>query len=174
VRIRRWGVLLAVVVLLVPAGLASAAPPTPTERPGGPERPATTGALSANATAVVIGGNWNCGQGTETVDLFGRAIDGVGPYQYQWSFGDGSPPSAAQDPVHTYTDLTGVTANLTVTDSNHSTARTQIYFAWSIPPTCSTAPASDWAGIVLYVVLVVAVAAGIAFAVRRRRSPPIA
>ena len=60
-----------------------------------------------------------------------------------------------------------------MTDSNHSTARTQLYVSWVIPPTCSSAPATDWAGIALYVVLVVAVAAGIAFAVRRRRNPPV-
>jgi len=43
---------------------------------------------------------------------------GLKPYGYSWSFGDGSPTSALQNPMHTYAAAGTYTVTLTVTDSS--------------------------------------------------------
>jgi hypothetical protein len=160
-------------LLLVPMGLVGGAPipasGVPTEPPGGN----TT--LGANATAVVASGSWNCGQGEATVDFFGRGIGGAAPYQYLWDFGDASPTSASQDPVHSYPNANRATATLVVTDSASQTARTVVNATWSIPQNCVNSPTTYWGGILLYVALVVGVAAAVVLLLRRqrlRRPPP--
>jgi len=168
-----WWCLALALALIAPGAPPGSAPPvgpivgvSPISTPG-------AASLTANATALDVGGSWNCGQGGETFDLFGQANAGVAPYQYLWSFGDGTPPSAAQDPVHTYHNLLEFTANLTVTDATHETARTQVTGHWGVPQTCTAAPSTNWAGIALYVLLVAGVATAIILLTRRQRQRPL-
>ena len=52
-----------------------------------------------------------------TVSFTSEASDPEGqPLTYEWDFGDGSPASDEEDPVHTYTEFGTFTAELTVTD----------------------------------------------------------
>ena len=160
--------ILAALLLITGAG-SPAAPVAAAVGPGA----ATTGAapLAANATAVDMGGNWNCGQGHETFNLFGQGIDGAPPYRYVWNFGDGSPPSSAQDPVHSYQNVLQFTANLTVTDASNHLAVAHVSVAWGIPLDCTGTGSGplNGAGVWVYLGLVVAVAVAIALTVRRRR-----
>jgi PKD domain len=167
-----WSLAIAVVLVGALGPLGGLAPVRAAPALPAAAVPATPAGFGANASAVVAGGTWNCGQGSETIDLFGRAISGAGPFQYQWSFGDGSAPSAAQDPVHTYYNVQTATANLTVTDGANATAHAQVSAVWTIPLNCSSTPTTDRAGIALYLVLVVGVAGAIVLLVRRRRQPP--
>ena len=163
-----------VVVLLTSApGLGGSGPVAPTRAPG-PWSTFTSAPFAANATALIGAASWNCGQGDQTIDLFARATSGVAPYRYLWSFGDGTPTSSEQDPVHTYQNVLGFTANLTITDATNATAHASVSQDWAIPLDCSTPPTTNWAGIALYVALLGGVGVGIALAVRgrRRQLPP--
>ena len=130
--------------------------------------------LHANASAVDTGGTWNCGQGVETVDLFGEASAGTPPYQYRWDFGDGSPASVAQNPVHTYRNVLHMVANLTVTDATNATAQAVASAAWVVPTDCTGSRGTDWGGLLLYSGLLAGVAVGAVLFVRYRpdRPPP--
>jgi PKD domain len=166
-----WCVALAVVLLFTASGLGASADAVAPHAPAAVGVPTGDG-LTANATAVVGPGTWNCGQGQQTVDLFARALSGVAPYRYLWSFGDGSPASTEQDPVHTYQNLLHFTANLTVTDADNRTAEAQVAAGWGIPLTCSSSAPYDGAGIALYLALVGAVALAVVLVIRRQRRPP--
>lgn len=163
---------LTAVLLVVPAPVGAS-----TVLPGASLHPIVPTALAeplaANATAIAASGSWNCGQGHETVNLFARAQGGEAPYAYLWQFGDGSPSSTAQNPVHTYQDLSGFTANLTVTDTAHASVRTSVNLSWAIPLYCQANPAWDWWGIALYLLLVVVVVAVLVVVVRGRRRRPL-
>ncbi|MCI4360096.1 MAG: PKD domain-containing protein [Thermoplasmata archaeon] len=154
---------------LVPTHPAGAVRPSPAVGPIG----ATVAALEANASAIDAGGTWNCGQGQETFDLFGRATSGSPPYQYRWDFGDGSPTSAAQDPVHAYHNLFSFTANLTVTDALSHSALARVSGTWVVPAICSNPPASDPIGVAVYLGLVAVVAVVAVVLIRRRRQRPL-
>ncbi len=51
------------------------------------------------------------------VSFTGAAQGGYPPYTYSWNFGDGSPVSTAQDPLHTYAVPGMYTVTLTILDS---------------------------------------------------------
>jgi len=129
--------------------------------------------LTANATAVLGPASWNCGQGSQTVDLFGRALNGIAPYRYLWTFGDGSAPSDAQDPVHTYYDVDRVEANLTVTDATNATAQAHVIETWGIPQDCTAPATTNWPGVALYLALVAGVVVVGVLVVRRQRTRPL-
>ena len=133
-------------------------------------RPAST-ALAANATYAPEGGQWNCGQGTETIGFFGKALGGSPPYTFRWSFGDATPNSTTQDPVHTYASAGPFRANLTVTDANGTVASASVAVTWVIPFDCrdNAPPSNAWMGLLVYVGLVGVVAVGLYGAVRWRR-----
>jgi DNA-binding beta-propeller fold protein YncE len=71
-----------------------------------------------------------------TVRLFGNGSGGSLPYTFAWTFGDGSPASAIQDPEHTYANYPEV-ATLTVTDhsGNHSSTSVTIQ---GVTATCTS------------------------------------
>ncbi|MCG2611730.1 PKD domain-containing protein, partial [Flavobacterium sp. SM15] len=64
-----------------------------------------------------------CTNGNQsTVSFNNETSGGITPYSYSWNFGDGSPVSTQENPVHTYPYPGGpYTATLTVTDSNMPT-----------------------------------------------------
>jgi PKD repeat protein len=68
--------------------------------------------LSASASASVTSGN-----APLATTFTGAASGGKAPYTYSWNFGDGSAPSSAQNPSHSYTKAGSYTATLTVKDS---------------------------------------------------------
>src|SRR5262249_30002660 len=61
------------------------------------------------------GANQTTNEGS-SVTFSGTASGGVGPLNYQWSFGDGTSASGTLTPTHTYTTFGTYTATLTVTD----------------------------------------------------------
>lgn len=61
--------------------------------------------------------NPTSGSAPLTVYFYGSAERGTPPYTFSWDFGDGSPTSNQQNPVHTYTAVGTYTAVLTVIDS---------------------------------------------------------
>jgi PKD repeat protein len=80
--------------------------------------------------AAVASGTPTTGNAPLHVSFTGSATGGTAPYAYSWNFGDGTAPSAAQSPSHTYTTAGNYTATLTVTDSatpaSHSTSNVVI------------------------------------------------
>jgi PKD repeat protein len=74
--------------------------------------------LTASAAA-----NPTTGNAPLSVSFTGSASGGTAPYSYSWNFGDGSAPSTAQNPTHSYAAACTCTATLTVTDDS-SPART--------------------------------------------------
>jgi PKD repeat protein len=51
------------------------------------------------------------------VHFSGSVLGGTAPYTYDWNFGDGTPHSAEQNPLHTYNDTGTFTVTFSVTDS---------------------------------------------------------
>lgn len=57
-----------------------------------------------------------------TVQFVGTILSGVGPFTWEWNFGDGSAVSNEQNPSHQYAAVEGTyQVTLRVTDANHST-----------------------------------------------------
>ena len=54
----------------------------------------------------------------------GSVSGGIAPYAYSWDFGDGSPASSAQNPVHSYTSSGSYTVTFTVADSSGTVLHT--------------------------------------------------
>lgn len=110
--------------------LASLTPPTPTPPPAPPPLPQATGNGEEFAPpAADAGGPYTAmlGKPPQAVVTF----DGSGSIapidrtivNYEWDFGDGSPPAAGQIVTHTYTSLGRYVAVLTVTDDRGVTAQ---------------------------------------------------
>jgi PKD repeat protein len=64
-------------------------------------------------------------------------LGGVGPFAYNWSFGDGS-SSPLSNPIHAYAVAGNYTVNLTVTDTARHSACTSIVFV--VSPALSSLP----------------------------------
>jgi PKD repeat protein len=67
--------------------------------------------------AAAASGTPTTGNAPLKVAFTGSATGGTAPYTFSWSFGDGTAPSTAQNPSHTYATAGNYTATLTVTDS---------------------------------------------------------
>ena len=79
-----------------------------------------------------------------SVRFIANVTGGVPPYGFSWRFGDGSPPSSVEDPVHTYHE-TGAQVNITVDDSRGGEASSAFHVSWPlalclVPPLPSLAP----------------------------------
>lgn len=110
--------------------------------------PVQQAALTAVISNVVY--FWSCIPLSETVYLFGNGTGGFPPYQFNWSFGDGSPTESGQNVSHTYPGLEGLQVHnvtLWVTDSHGGNASTEQGVS-SAPPPCplyrSSASVSEW------------------------------
>lgn len=57
-----------------------------------------------------------------SVNFSAIAVSGDAPYNYSWSFGDGSAPSSRQNPSHIYSSAGTYSATVTVTDNDGDTA----------------------------------------------------
>jgi hypothetical protein len=137
--------------------------------------------LTANGSYFDDGGSWNCEQGQETIYLFGNAVGGVAPYQFSWTFGDGSPSSPTQDPVHVYHTVGVFHANLTVTDAVGDHANSTVNPDWAVPLFC-TGPSTPFGslglvGVTLYAGLIIGVIVAVVLIRRARRGrrplPPL-
>jgi hypothetical protein len=166
-RVVRTGLIaaLAWVVLASPAA-AGASPGRPVVQPGS--------GFSVSASYLNGGGSWNCGQGHQTIDFISSIEGGSGPYRYNWTFGDGTPPSNAQDPIHTYDAPGTYTVNVTVIDEAGVAATSNVTPSWVIPLDCSSTPTPLGAmSILLYAGLVaIVLLAGVVVLRWRRRPPP--
>lgn len=80
------------------------------ESPSPPFR-ALAGADPANGTAPLI------------VTFTGNGLNGTPPFQYDWTFGDGAPPSHAPDPLHTYNATGTYMVEFTIQDGPGAEAR---------------------------------------------------
>lgn len=70
------------------------------------------------------------------VDFHANITGGLRPYDYAWSFGDGSPNSTLDSPSHSYENPGRYTANVTVTDSGGNRASASSTF-FVVPPSCA-------------------------------------
>jgi PKD repeat protein len=62
-----------------------------------------------------------------TVTFTGNIVNGNGPYTYDWDFGDGSPHSTVQSPMHTYNVGGAMAVTFTATDQwGHSASDTHL------------------------------------------------
>lgn len=164
-----WGFGIAVVLLLAFTGAAG----PPEDRAAGRDLQAASAAsFVANASYLVGAGSWNCGQGHQTIDFFGSVQGGTPPYEYNWTFGDGTNISQVQDPAHTYTAPGSFVVNLTVRDGANEVARASVSPIWGIPLVCGgqPTPVSPMAAILFVALVGVVVVAG-AVVVRWRRPP---
>ncbi len=106
--------------------------PSPTLMPGGARtlQPANPG-LTANASFA--GWTWTgdpCKPGSTSVftaHFLGNATGGAPPYNFNWSFGDGSPDSTIQDPSHVFASGLGWNVTLRVTDTSGTKASGSIF-----------------------------------------------
>ncbi len=98
--------------------------------------------LSASVTAQPTSGT-----APLKVSFTGSASGGVAPYNYSWSFGDGSTGSGTSV-THTYASVGNYSATLTVTDSSgtKATKSTPISVVASLPPLPVTASAQPSSG----------------------------
>ncbi|MDE1819619.1 MAG: carboxypeptidase regulatory-like domain-containing protein [Euryarchaeota archaeon] len=128
--------------------------------------------------SVTVSANPTSGTAPLSVTFSGAATGGTPPYTFAWSFGD-TATSTLQDPTHTY-GVGTFTATLSVTDAQGRTGRGSVgvtVTSGSGPTSTPSAGPLSWLTsnpLLLLAVLatVAAVAAFIALAVRRRRSPP--
>jgi hypothetical protein len=128
--------------------------------------------LSANVTYSDLGGSWNCGQGHQTFQFFGHVEGGVAPYDYNWTFGDGTNSSAAPSPTHSFARFGQFVVNISVRDAAGSVLKASVSPVWGIPLYCSGStqlgPLGLF-GVALYVILILAIVLGAALLVRARR-----
>jgi PKD repeat protein len=73
------------------------------------------------------------GQTPLTVDFAAGDTGGLGPYSYNWSFGDGSANSTLEDPVHTYPTVGSYAAQFEVSDSLGDVARGTVLVSVTVP-----------------------------------------
>ena len=101
--------------------------------------------LTATASATPTTGN-----APLSVAFTGSATGGTAPYSYSWNFGDGSAPSATQNPSHTYGSAGTYTATLTATDgatpAGTSTSTVTITVSAVGNPLTATATANPTSG----------------------------
>lgn len=151
------GVALLVVATLVP-NAPTAAPELARSPAAASPAPLATGVAVA-ASFLDRGGSWNCGRGSETVNLFANATGGTPPYTYVWDFGDLTPASDAADPVHTYEGVGPFSASVRVVDHAGSYANASVAVAWPIPAACVASSPSPL-GALLYAALLASVGGG--------------
>jgi len=100
-------------------------------------------APSATATATP-----DSGLQPLTVNLGCQVSGGNAPFTYQWDFGDGSPASQLQNPVHLYTTSGSFTATVVVTDADGDTSSDTVVISVGSDDTPSAlASASPTSGI---------------------------
>lgn len=138
---------------------------------------ASSSPLSANVSYSDLGGSWNCGQGHQTFVFFGNVTGGVAPYQYNWTFGDGSPPSSTPTPTHTFDRFGQFVVNVSVRDSAGSWLNASVNPVWAISSACSGAtdelgPLGVF-GVALYGLLILAMVLGVVLLLRVRRRRPL-
>jgi PKD repeat protein len=73
------------------------------------------------------------GQAPLTVDFAAGGSGGLGPFAYNWSFGDGSPNSTSADPSHTYAEPGAYGVQIQIVDSLHDVAITTLTVTVTVP-----------------------------------------
>jgi hypothetical protein len=71
---------------------------------------------------------------------FNNASTGVGTLTYDWNFGDGTPDSSEQNPLHKFTQDTTQNISLTVTDSNGNASVARASFTTPLTAGGSSTP----------------------------------
>jgi PKD repeat protein len=69
-----------------------------------------------------------------TVNFTEHVHGGTAPYQYSWSFGDGSPAVTSPSPTHTFLHIGVYRTNLSVTDANRSLTTDSVAIRVNPPP----------------------------------------
>jgi PKD repeat protein len=87
-----------------------------------------SGAVSVDFPPLVLNAGVTplAGSAPLTVSCTSSPTGGNGTYAYHWDFGDGSAPSTAQNPAHTYTTTGIFTIQLTVTSGAQSASWSQL------------------------------------------------
>ncbi len=131
---------------------------------------------------VIATANPSTGTAPLTVSFYATVSQGLGPFTYSWSFGDGT-AGVGQSVSHTYSSIGTFTAQVVVTDSRSRSASNSATITVSSsgggggggPNTGpATTPPMDFAlWIALLIIVVVVVVAAVLVAGRRRKNPPI-
>jgi PKD repeat protein len=102
-----------------------------------------------------------------SVTFIGQVEGGVPPYQYDWDFGDGTPTSTLQDPLHRYNVSGNYLVDLTVTDSKGNQSVSSLTVRVGSTPGGS--PLASYWIVGFAVATVVAVVAALGWVVDRSR-----
>jgi PKD repeat protein len=78
------------------------------------------------------------GQTPLMIDFTAGDTGGLGPYSFDWSFGDGSANSTIADPIHTYSVAGAFSAQFKVSDSLGDVARGTILVSVTVPLVAGT------------------------------------
>ena len=73
------------------------------------------------------------GQAPLTVDFAAGGVGGLGPFSYNWSFGDGSPNSTTADASHTFAAPGAYEAQVEIVDSLHDVAVSTLTVTVTVP-----------------------------------------
>jgi PKD repeat protein len=133
----------------------------------------TVGQLSISIRLQAVAGLTSVSQTSPfTVSFVGQAQGGSPPYAFDWDFGDGTPNSTAQNPVHTYANSGVYVAALTVTDSNGvRTSNSLIVRLTPVTSTPSSTGGMEWLdAFIVTAVLGAAIAAAWVVDHNRRRA----
>lgn len=93
-------------------------------------------------TPVADAGGPYSGEVNTAIQFYGSVTGGLGPFTYNWDYGDGS-QDTGQNPTHTYTSLGDYDVSLTVIDLNSQTdidvtsanvyQAPEEYWTWTLP-----------------------------------------
>jgi PKD repeat protein len=139
---------LIVALLVFPLGVTARAPGF---------RPAVYGALQASPAPEVNATyshdfTGSCNPLRISVHFFSNVSGGVAPYNYSWSWGDGSPLTFLQNPVHVFTGPGLYNPVLTVTDAHGYSNGTVLSLIVPAPP-CAVTKSSEQPWVLIGVVV---------------------
>ncbi|MGC2288634.1 MAG: PKD domain-containing protein [Thermoplasmata archaeon] len=124
--------------------------------------PQLTATITASTTSIKVGGS---------VTFTTKPSGGDAPFEYAWSFGDGTTSTAPAPPAHTYSKSGVYAVNLTVTDSTGQPVRSSVIVTVSGPTAPGFVPlTTDLSLLVAFAFVIVAALLAVVVRGRRKKS----